>query len=124
MNQQALTQRTRPEARSSQAGGGAVRHFMDQHFLHLNSRETVAAARAYQRHLSSGGKMMLGMAGALSTARVGKILSRMIRTEKVHAISCTGANLEEDLFVLLAGREYEQCPNWRALSVEDEKALF
>jgi deoxyhypusine synthase len=48
----------------------------------------------------------------------------MIRAGKIHALSCTGANLEEDLFNLLAHDHYEVIPDWRALSVEDEKALF
>src|SRR5690606_33067319 len=85
----------------------AVREFMDKHFLHFNSREVVAAARAYEAHLAAGGKMMITLAGAMSTARIGRILSRMIREDKVHAICCTGANLEEDIFNLLAANEYE-----------------
>ncbi|GAB4111536.1 MAG: deoxyhypusine synthase family protein [Phycisphaeraceae bacterium] len=105
-------------------GTGQVRRFMNEHFLHYNSREVVAAARGYEAHIDAGGRMLISLAGAMSTARLGRILSRMIRAGKVHAISCTGANLEEDLFVLLAGKEYENCPNWRALSAEDEKALY
>ena len=68
--------------------------------------------------------MMVSLAGAMSTARIGRILSRMIRAGKVHAISCTGANLEEDLFNLLAAEDYEIIGDWRALSAEDEKALY
>jgi deoxyhypusine synthase len=105
-------------------GTGAVRSFMDTHYLHFNSRETVAAAKAYEAHLNAGGKMLVTLAGAMSTARMGRILSRMIRAGKVHAISCTGANLEEDIFTLLSARQYEHCPNWRALSAADEQALY
>ena len=103
---------------------GAVRAFLDHHFLHFNSRELVAAARAYRQHIDAGGKMMVTLAGAMSTARIGRILSRMIRADLVHAITCTGANLEEDVFVLVAGSEYELCPQWRALAVDDEKRLY
>jgi len=103
---------------------GAVRDFMDRHFLHFNSRETVAAARAYEDHLAAGGKMMVTLAGAMSTARIGRILGRMIREDKVHAITCTGANLEEDLFNLLAAEDYRIVPDWRALRAEDEKELY
>jgi len=109
---------------SIQLGAGAVRHFLDQHFLHFNSRELVAASKAYEAHIDAGGRMMVTLAGAMSTARIGQILSRMIREGKVHAITCTGANLEEDVFNLLAAGEYELCPQWRALSAEDEKALY
>ena len=67
--------------------------------------------------------MFVTLAGAMSTARLGRILSRMIREGKVHGICCTGANLEEDVFNLLAAREYVEIPNWRALRAEDEKEL-
>jgi deoxyhypusine synthase len=107
-----------------ETGTGQVRRFMEHHYLHFNARETVAAARGYEAHIDAGGKMLVTLAGAMSTARMGRILGRMIRAGKVHAISCTGANLEEDIFTLLSANEYEHCPNWRALSAEDEKALY
>jgi deoxyhypusine synthase len=105
-------------------GTGVVRGFMQSNYLHYNSREVVAAAKGYEAHIHAGGRMLVSLAGAMSTARLGKTLARMIREDKVHAISCTGANLEEDLFVLLAGAEYEHCPDWRALSADDEQALY
>jgi deoxyhypusine synthase len=103
---------------------GVVRSFMERHFLHFNARETLAAARGYEAHVEAGGKMLVSLAGAMSTGELGIILSRMIRAGLVHAISCTGANLEEDLFNLLAGKEYRFVPSWRALSAEDEVELF
>jgi deoxyhypusine synthase len=103
---------------------GAIRDFMERHYLHFNARETVAAARAWEEHLEAGGKMMVTLAGAMSTGELGRILARMIREGKVHAISCTGANLEEDVFNLVAHDEYEIIPDWRALSSADEVALY
>ncbi|MEX1257652.1 MAG: deoxyhypusine synthase family protein [Gemmatimonadota bacterium] len=103
---------------------GAIRVFMDKHYLHFNARETVEAARAYEAHLAKGGKMLVSLAGAMSTGELGISLSRMIRENKVHAISCTGANLEEDVFNLLGHDEYELVPDWRALSASDEQALY
>ncbi|MEM1108116.1 MAG: deoxyhypusine synthase family protein [Planctomycetota bacterium] len=103
---------------------GQLRAFMERHYTNFNSRETLAAAKGYEDHLAAGGKMMVTLSGAMSTAGIGRILARMIREDKVHAITCTGANLEEDIFLLLAGNEYEWCPNWRALSAEDEQALL
>jgi deoxyhypusine synthase len=97
---------------------------MEQHFLHFNARETLAAAKAYERHLEAGGKMLVTLAGAMSTAKIGTLLARMIHAGKVHAICCTGANLEEDLFNLLAYKEYEIVADWRALSAQDEKNLY
>ncbi|MGC6491238.1 MAG: deoxyhypusine synthase family protein [Myxococcota bacterium] len=101
-----------------------VRDFMERHYLHYNSREVVRAAKAYEAHIAAGGKMLVSLAGAMSTARLGKILSRAIDAGLVHAVSCTGANLEEDAFVLLEGDRYEEIPNWRALSAEDDKSLY
>lgn len=101
-----------------------VREFIDRHYRHYNSRELRRAAEAYEAHIAAGGKMLVSMAGAMSTARIGRILSRAIDGGLVHAISCTGANLEEDAFALLAGDEYEEINDWRALRAEDEQALY
>jgi len=102
----------------------AIRDFMDKHFLHFNARETVAAAQAYEAHVDAGGPMLVTLAGAMSTGELGIILARMIRAGKVQAISCTGANLEEDIFNLLAHHEYEIIQDWRGLSAADEVALY
>ena len=101
----------------------AIRDFIERHFRHFNAREIVEAAGAYEAHLEGGGKMLLAMAGAMSTGEIGIILARMIREGKVHAISCTGANLEEDVFNLISNRDYEVIPSWRDLSPEDEREL-
>lgn len=103
---------------------GAVRDFMNLNFRHFNARETVEAARAYREHVTAGGKMLVSLAGAMSTGELGITLARMIREGYVHAISCTGANLEEDIFNLIAHGEYEIIPDWRALSAEREKDLY
>ena len=68
--------------------------------------------------------MMVTLAGAMSTAEIGRSLAPLIRAGYVHAITCTGANLEEDIYNLLAHDEYEHCPQWRALSAQDEKDLL
>lgn len=68
--------------------------------------------------------MMVTLAGAMSTAELGLSLAEMIRAGKVHAISCTGANLEEDLFNLIAHDFYKRVPNYRELSAQDEQALL
>jgi deoxyhypusine synthase len=97
--------------------------FMEMHFRHFNARETLAAARAYSEFVNGGGKMLVSLAGAMSTAELGISLAEMIRQDKVHAISCTAANLEEDIFNLFAHNEYRIIDDWRALSVNDEVAL-
>ena len=103
---------------------GGIREFMGRNFLHFNAREVVGAAEAWGAHLASGGKMLVSLAGAMSTAQLGRTLAPLIRRRKVHAISCTGANLEEDLFNLLAHDEYEIIEDWRALSADDEEDLY
>ncbi len=103
---------------------GALRDFLERHYRHFNAREVVDAARAFEAHVDAGGKMLLAMAGAMSTGELGIILARMIREGKIHAISCTGANLEEDVFNLVAHDDYEVIPSWRELSAADEKALY
>jgi len=103
---------------------GQIREFMERHYLHFNAREVVSAAKAYEAHVDAGGKMLVAMAGAMSTGEFGISLARMIRAGKVHAISCTGANLEEDVFNLLANRDYEIISRWRELSADDEQALY
>jgi len=98
--------------------------FMEKHFRHFNARETLAAAKAYKDFIDNQkGSMMVSLAGAMSTAQLGVSLAEMIRKGKVHAISCTAANLEEDLFNLFANDEYKVIENWRSLSVQDEVEL-
>jgi deoxyhypusine synthase len=97
--------------------------FIDHHYRHFNAASLVDAATAYRAHLKAGGKMLVTMAGAMSTAELGISLAEMIRRGKVHAISCTGANLEEDVYNLVAHDHYERTPNWRELTPRQEKAL-
>ncbi len=68
--------------------------------------------------------MLLTLAGAMSTAELGLSLAEMIRRGKVHAISCTGANLEEDLFNLVAHSHYRRLPHYRDLTPADEQRLL
>src|SRR6476619_946652 len=103
---------------------GPISQFVDRHFLHFNAASLKDAAEAYSRHLDGGGKMFLTVAGAMSTAELGISMAEMIRAGKVHAICCTGANLEEDVFNLLAYKEYEIIHDWRALSAQDEQDLY
>lgn len=103
---------------------GPVSQFLRHHYRHFNAKTLVEAADAYTQHLDRGGKMLVTLAGAMSTAELGLSLAELIRRDKVHAISCTGANLEEDLFNLVAHEFYERIPNWRSLTAEDEQRLY
>jgi deoxyhypusine synthase len=103
---------------------GPVSAFIDRHFLHFNAAALIDAAEAYHQHLESGGKMLVTLAGAMSTAELGISLAEMIRAGKVHGICCTGANLEEDVFNLVAHNHYERVPHYRDLTAKDEQALL
>jgi deoxyhypusine synthase len=101
----------------------SVSEFIKEHFRHFNAATLVDAAEAYKTHLHNNGKMLVTIAGAMSTAELGVSLAQMIRQNKVHAISCTGANLEEDIFNLVAHNHYERVPHYRELSAQEEVDL-
>jgi len=103
---------------------GGISQFIDRHYRHFNAAVLKDAADAYIAHLDRGEKMMITLAGAMSTGELGISLAEMIRQDKVHAITCTGANLEEDLFNLVARSKYERIPNYRELSPQQEKELL
>lgn len=98
--------------------------FLRHHFRHFNAAALIDAADGYRAHLDNGGKMMVTLAGAMSSAELGLSLAEMIRQDKVHAITCTGANLEEDVFNLVAHDHYVRVPNYRDLTPQDEEALL
>jgi len=101
-----------------------ITEFLKHHFRHFNAAALIDAAEGYKKHLESGGKMMITLAGAMSTAELGLSLAEMIRQDKVQIISCTGANLEEDLFNLVAHDFYERVPHYRDLTPQDEQDLL
>lgn len=103
---------------------GAITNFIEKHYKHFNAATLKDAAVAYKKHVDSGGKMFVSLAGAMSTAELGISLAEMIRQGKVHAISCTGANLEEDLFNLVANKSYVRVPNYRDFTPRDEEDLL
>jgi deoxyhypusine synthase len=101
-----------------------VTNFLKHHYRHFNAAALIDAAEGYNKHLADGGKMMITLAGAMSTAEMGIQLAELIRQDKVQIISCTGANLEEDIFNLVAHDFYERVPHYRDLTPADEQALL
>ncbi|TCL01734.1 homospermidine synthase (spermidine-specific) [Roseivirga ehrenbergii] len=101
-----------------------ISDFIEKHYLHFNAASLVDAAKGYNTHLAEGGKMMVTLAGAMSTAELGKSFAEMIRQDKVAIISCTGANLEEDIMNLVAHSHYKRVPNYRDLTPQDEWDLL
>jgi deoxyhypusine synthase len=103
---------------------GVISAFLKRNFQHFNAAALVDAANGYRQHLQNEGWMFLALAGAMSTAELGISLAEMIRRDKVHAICCTGANLEEDVFNLIAHNSYKRIPSYRDLTPADEFTLF
>ncbi|GAB5472254.1 MAG: deoxyhypusine synthase family protein [Maribacter sp.] len=103
---------------------GAISNFIEKYYLHFNAATLVDAAKAYEEQLNKGSKMLVSLAGAMSTAELGKIFAEMIRKDKVQIISCTGANLEEDIMNLVAHSHYERVPHYRDLTPDDEWGLL
>lgn len=101
-----------------------TRDFIKHHYRHFNSAALIDAAEGYRTVVDGGGAMFLAMAGAMSTAELGLSLAEMIRKDKIHGISCTGANLEEDVYNLVAHDHYVRVPNYRELSPHQEQELL
>jgi len=102
----------------------SVKDFIDSHFLHFNAGELRKASNSLSNFILNGGKLFITLAGAMSTARLGKTLAPLIRKGLVAGISCTGANLEEDIFLLTASSKYQSIEDWRNLSASDDAALL
>ena len=101
-----------------------VADFIRHHYRHFNAAALIDAAEGYKKLLKAGGKMMVTLAGAMSTAELGLSLAEMIRRDQVQIITCTGANLEEDIFNLVAHDHYVRVPQYRQLSPAEEQALL
>ncbi len=103
---------------------GAIKDFIVHNYRHFNAASLVDASEGWCGHLAKGGKMLLTMGGAMSTAEMGISIAELIRQDKVQAICCTGANLEEDVYNLVAHKSYVRVPHYRYLSAEDERSLL
>ena len=100
-----------------------MRDFVERHFRHFNAGELRRCTESLRGFIVGDGRLMVTLAGAMSTAEIGRSLAPTIRAGKIHAICCTGANLEEDLFHLVAASHYGEVPNWRDLSPDEESQL-
>ncbi len=102
----------------------SISAFIKHHYRHFNAAVVVDAAEGFVKHLAKGGKMFLTLAGAMSTAELGISVAELIRQNKVHGICCTGANLEEDLYNLVAHDHYRRVPDYRQLTPAQEVELL
>ena len=101
----------------------SVRDFIQRNYRHFNAGALSDCIESIRTFLDNDGRLMITLAGAMSTAEIGKTLAPAIRSQKVHAICCTGANLEEDLFNLIVRSDYERIPNWRDFYASDDLDL-
>ena len=93
-------------------------------FFNFNARQMKDATLAFKKHLDDGGKMLVAMGGAMSSAQMGITLAPMIKNDKIHAISCTGANLEESVFRLVAHNSYKDYPDYRYFTKQDDEDIL
>jgi deoxyhypusine synthase len=102
---------------------GSIARFVQKNYHHYNARALRDATNEYIKLIDRGGMMFMSLAGAMSTGELGITLAEMIRKKKVHGISCTGANLEEDVFNLVAHDSYVDLPKYKDLKPEEEKKM-
>jgi deoxyhypusine synthase len=100
----------------------SIRQFIKENYFHFNAGELKRAIEALEIQIKSKNKIFLTLSGAMSTARIGRLLAPAIEKGLIGAICCTGANLEEDVFNAIEGHRYKQV-HWRGLSSGDEEFL-
>ncbi len=73
---------------------GPVSNFIEHHYRHFNAAALMDAAKGYVTHMDEGGKMMVTLAGATSTAELGISFAEMIRQERkaIYLISKEAVN--------------------------------
>jgi deoxyhypusine synthase len=101
-----------------------VLEFVLKNYKNFNARATRDALIAYWRHVEGGGRMFWAVAGAMSSAQLGITLAPAIRAGLVHGLSVTGANLEESLFRLVAHDAYQDFPDYRYFTKDDDTRIL
>src|SRR5436190_17619463 len=97
-----------------------ITEFILKNYKNFNARATRDALVAYWRHIEGGGRMFWAVAGAMSSAQLGITMAPAIRAGLIHGISCTGANIEESLFRLVAHDHYKDFPDYRYFTKQDD----
>ncbi|MDO8499909.1 MAG: deoxyhypusine synthase family protein [bacterium] len=97
--------------------------YAERTLAHLNGGSTMQAALWLKNHLDNGGKLVVTLAGALSSFQIGIMLAELIRQGKVHLVSATGANHEESYYRYVAHSHYAHIPRYTELTPEQEAEL-
>lgn len=111
-----------PEARQRKVSG-AVSQYAARTLKHINGGATLEAALWLKQHVQRGGKLVVTIAGALSSFEIGITLAELIRKNKVHLVSATGANHEESYYRYVAHSHYAHIPRYTELTPEQEAEL-
>ena len=61
---------------------GPVSQFITHHYRHFNAAALIDAAKGYEAHIDAGGKMMITLGGAMSTAELGISLVYLFNAQK------------------------------------------
>lgn len=100
-----------------------VAAFAEQTLRHCNGGSTLQAALWLKNHVENGGKIVVTLAGALSSFQVGITLAELIRKGKVHLVSATAANHEESYYRYVAHSHYAYIPRYTELTPDQEAEL-
>lgn len=100
-----------------------VSAFAERTLLHCNGGATLQAALWLKKHLEEGGRLVVTIAGALSSFQIGVTLAELIRQGKVHLVSATAANHEESYYRYVAHSHYGFVPRYTELTPEQEAEL-
>lgn len=100
-----------------------VSTFAERTLNHCNGGSTLQAALWLKNHLAKGGKLVVTLAGALSSFQIGVMLAELIRKNKVHLVSATAANHEESYYRYVAHSHYAFIPRYTELTPEQEAEL-
>jgi deoxyhypusine synthase len=100
-----------------------VSAFAERTLNHCNGGAALQAAQWLKGHLDGGGKLVVTIAGGLSSFQVGVMLAELIREDKVHMVSATGANHEESYYRYVAHSHYAYIPRYTELTPEQEAEL-
>lgn len=111
-----------PARRPSQ-GKNPVSAYAMRTLNHCNGGATLQAALWLKDHTDRGGKVVVTIAGALSSFEIGVMLAELIRKDKVHLISATGANHEESYYRYVAHSHYAHIPRYTELTPDQEAEL-
>jgi deoxyhypusine synthase len=114
---------TRPISADVKASKKPLSAFAERTLRHCNGGSTLQAALWLKNHLDNGGKLVVTVAGALSSFQVGVTLAELIRKGKVHLVSATAANHEESYYRYVAHSHYAYIPRYTELTPEQEAEL-